>query len=104
MIILGLNIFHADTSAALIVNGKIISAIEEERFTKIKHYSGLPINAIQHCLNSSNINISEVDIIAINYNSKYNFLKKVIFSLKNINLTIFNKIISLKKKNIWNLT
>ncbi len=99
MIILGLNIFHADTSAALIVNEKIVSAIEEERFTKIKHYSGLPVNAIQYCLNSSNINISEVDIIAINYNSKYNFLKKVIFSLKNINLTIFNKIISLKKKN-----
>ena len=99
MIILGLNIFHADTSAVLIVNGKIISAIEEERFTKIKHYSGLPINAIQYCLNSSNINISEVDTIAVNYNSKYNFLKKVFFSLKNINLTIFNKIISLKKKN-----
>ena len=54
MIILGLNIFHADTSATLIVNEKIISAIEEERFTKIKHYSGLPINAIEFCLNSSN--------------------------------------------------
>ena len=66
MIVLGLNIFHADTSAALIVNEKIIVAIEEERFTKIKHYSGLPINAIEHCLNSSNKNISEEDIIAVN--------------------------------------
>ena len=55
MIILGLNIFHADTSAALIVNEKIVSAIEEERFTKIKHYSGLPVNAIQYCLNSSTV-------------------------------------------------
>ena len=99
MIILGLNIFHADTSAALIVNGKLISAIEEERFTKIKHFSGLPINAIQHCLNSSDINISEIDIIAVNYNSKYNFFQKALYSLKNFNFSIFNKIISLKKKN-----
>ena len=99
MIVLGLNIFHADTSAALIANEKIIVAIEEERFTKIKHYSGLPINAIEHCLNSSNINISEVDIIAVNYKSKYNFFQKILFSLKNINFSTFNKIIALKKKN-----
>ena len=99
MIILGLNIFHADTSAALVVNNKIISAIEEERFTKIKHYSGLPINAIQHCLNSASLNILEVDIIAVNYNSKYNFFEKALFGIKNINFSIFDKLISLKKKN-----
>ncbi len=99
MIILGLNIFHADSSAALIVNEKLTSAIEEERFTKIKHYSGLPINSIQHCLNSADINISEVDIIAVNYNSKYNFFQKAFFSLKNFNFSIINKIISIKKKN-----
>ena len=99
MIILGLNIFHADTSAALIVNEKIISAIEEERFTKIKHYSGLPINAIEYCLNSSDINISEVDLIVVNYNSKYNFLKKALFTLKNINLSFLSKISNLKNKN-----
>ena len=99
MIILGLNIFHADTSAALIVNEKIISAIEEERFTKIKHYAGLPINAIDFCLNSSDINISEVDLIVVNYNSKYNFLKKALFTLKNINLSILSKITNLKNKN-----
>ena len=99
MIVLGLNIFHADTSATLIVNEKIIVAIEEERFTKIKHYSGLPINAIKYCLDLSNINISEVDIIAVNYKSKYNFFQKILFSFKNINFSTFNKIIALKKKN-----
>ena len=98
MIVLGLNIFHADTSAALIINGKIIVAIEEERFKKIKHYSGIPINAIEHCLNSSSINISEVDKIVVNYNSKYNLFQKILFSLKNINFSTLNRIISLKKK------
>ena len=98
MIILGLNIFHADTSASLIIDGKIISAIEEERFNKIKHYAGLPFNAINYCLDSANINISDVDIIAVNYNSKYNFLNKLFFAIKNINFSTIEKIISIKRK------
>ena len=50
MIILGLNINHADTSACIIVNGKIIAAIEEERFVRKKHYAGFPLNSIESCL------------------------------------------------------
>ena len=50
MIILGLNINHADTSACIIVNGKIEAAIEEERFTRIKHFAGFPYNSIEFCL------------------------------------------------------
>ena len=99
MNILGLNVFHADTSAALIVNGKLVAAIEEERFTKIKHYAGLPINSIKYCLNSHNLTISEVDVITVNYNSKYNFFNKVLFTIKNFNSLTFQKIISLKNKN-----
>ena len=38
MNILGLNVFHADTSACIIKNGEIISAVEEERFTRVKHF------------------------------------------------------------------
>ena len=44
MIILGLNVYHADTAASIIVDGKIIAACEEERFTRIKHYTGFPKN------------------------------------------------------------
>ena len=82
MIILGLNLFHADSSASLIVNENLVSAIEEERFTKIKHYAGVPKNAIQYCLNSSNLEISDVDYIAVNYKSKYNFWHKTLLVLK----------------------
>ncbi len=99
MNILGLNVFHADTSAALLVDGKLISAIEEERFTKIKHYAGLPLNSIKYCLNSSNLTISEVDIITVNYNSKYNFFNKALFTLKNFNSLTIQKILSFQKKN-----
>ncbi len=42
MIILGINAYHADASAAIFVDGKLIAATEEERFTRIKHWAGFP--------------------------------------------------------------
>ena len=59
----------------------------------------MPKNAIQYCLNSSNLEISDVDYIAVNYKSKYNFWHKTSFSIKNINFSVLNKIIALKNKN-----
>ena len=47
MNIIGLNIFHADTSACLIMDNEIVAAAEEERFVRIKHYSGFPKKSIQ---------------------------------------------------------
>ena len=73
MIILGLNVFHADTSACLIVDGKLVTAVEEERFTRIKHFTGFPKNSIDYCLKESNINLNDVDYICLNYNKNYNF-------------------------------
>ena len=63
MIILGLNINHADTSACLIIDGKIIVAIEEERFIRKKHYAGFPINAIEFCLDFAKIQLKQVDFV-----------------------------------------
>ena len=54
-IVLGLNAFHADTSACLIMNGNIVAAIEEERISRKKHSSNFPINAINECLKIGNI-------------------------------------------------
>ncbi len=50
MIILGLNAFHADSSAALVRDGKLIAAAEEERFRRIKHWAGFPSQAVAYCL------------------------------------------------------
>ena len=50
MIILGINFRHGDASACIIKNGKILSAVEEERFTQIKYCSHFPINSIKYCL------------------------------------------------------
>ena len=54
-IILGINAYHADSSACLIINGKLIAAIEEERINRKKHYSGYPFEAIKECLNIANL-------------------------------------------------
>ena len=53
MIILGINAYHADSSASLLIDGKIVCATEEERFTRIKHWAGLPIQSIEFCLDAS---------------------------------------------------
>ena len=47
MYVLGLNAYHADSSAALLKDGKIICATEEERFKRVKHWAGLPIESIK---------------------------------------------------------
>jgi len=59
--IIGISCFYHDSAAALIINGNIISAVQEERFTRIKHDARFPINSIKYCLNSANLKISDID-------------------------------------------
>ena len=61
--ILGISCFYHDSAAALICNGEIISAVQEERFTRKKHDPGFPKNAISYCLESNNIDLSDIDLI-----------------------------------------
>ena len=61
--VLGISAFYHDSAAALIKDGKIISAAQEERFTRKKHDSGFPTNAINFVLNFSNIKLNEVNHI-----------------------------------------
>lgn len=84
MIVLGLNLRHGDTSACIIKDGKLLSAVEEERFTRVKHCSHFPINSINFCLNQNNISMDEVDYITHNSSWFYNFFPKIIFFSKHI--------------------
>jgi carbamoyltransferase len=81
MKILGLNSYHGDSSACLVIDGKLIVAVAEERFKREKHWSGLPLESINYCLKEANISIDDVDYIAINRNPKANFLRKLIWTL-----------------------
>ena len=63
MNIIGISCFYHDSAAALITNGRIISAAQEERFTRIKHDASFPFNSITYCLNSANLELSNIDAI-----------------------------------------
>ena len=83
MYILGLNAYHPDSSAAIILNGRLIAACEEERFKRVKHWSGLPLESIKYCLDKSGIGLEDLDYISLNRNPRANLGKKIIFSLLN---------------------
>ena len=105
MNIIGLNLFHADSSACLVKDGKLTAAVEEERFSRIKNFSGFPIESIRFCLKENNLDISDIDLIAVNNNKFYNYKEKISFGLRNL----YKKNILLKahtlftKPNINNL-
>ena len=61
--ILGISAFYHDSAATLVKNGEIISAVQEERFTRIKHDSSFPINSIKFLLKEQNIKMSDVNYI-----------------------------------------
>jgi carbamoyltransferase len=81
VIILGLNAYHGDSAACLVRDGQLIAAAEEERFRRIKHWAGLPTEAIRYCLAEGGIGLGDVDEIALNRNPSANLFKKITFSL-----------------------
>ncbi|MEA2489294.1 MAG: carbamoyltransferase, partial [Acidobacteriota bacterium] len=81
MIILGLNAHHADASACIVVDGKLIAAAEEERFRRVKHWAGFPSAAIQFCLAEAGVSINQVDHVAVNRNPNARLLQRMRFIL-----------------------
>jgi carbamoyltransferase len=83
MLILGLNMFHADASAAIVQDGEVVFAIAEERLNRIKHYAGFPSLAVKACLDFVGAKITDVDHVAIGQDSDANLSKKVQYALAN---------------------
>jgi carbamoyltransferase len=79
VIILGLNAFHADSAAALIRDGVLVAAVEEERFRRIKHWAGFPPFAIAYCLREAGVTLADVDV---NQDSRANRLRKIAYVLR----------------------
>lgn len=78
-VIIGVNAYHPDSSAALVVDGVLRAAAEEERFRRVKHWSGLPTEAIRYCLQSAGLSLSDVNYIALNQDRKANLGRKLGF-------------------------
>ena len=64
MYVIGVSAFYHDSAAAMIEDGRIIAAAQEERFTRKKHDAGFPANAISYCLDEAGIRLADVDYVA----------------------------------------
>ena len=82
MHILGINAYHGNSSAALISDGRLIAAVEEERFNRVKYAAGFPVAAIRYCLDTAGITLAEVDHIAIPRNPWARLGTKLWYALK----------------------
>lgn len=77
MRILGLNAFHGDASAALLVDGKLVCAVEEERLNRVKHCAGFPTLAVRECLRLGDISPSDIDHVAISRDPRAHLVDKL---------------------------
>src|ERR1700720_838009 len=82
MIILGINAYHANASAAIVVDGKLLAAVEEERLNRVKYAAGLPALAIQYCLDQAGVKLTEVDHIAIPRDPRARLATKLRFAMR----------------------
>lgn len=84
MYILGINAYHGDAAAAIIRDGELIAAVEEERFNRIKHCAGFPTQSVQYCLKAAGISIEDVEHMGISRNPSANLHKKILFAAKRL--------------------
>lgn len=75
--ILGINGYHGDAAACLVLNGKLVAAAEEERFRRVKHWAGFPTEAIRFCLREARLSLGDVEHVAINRDPKAKRVERV---------------------------
>ena len=82
MIILGINAYHADASAAIFRDGELIAAVEEERLTRVKHTAGFPSHAVRYCMEAAGVVPTEIDHIVIPRKRSAHLLHKALWALR----------------------
>jgi carbamoyltransferase len=82
MNILGINAYHGNASAAIVCDGKLIAAVEEERFNRVKYAAGFPALAIRYCLATAGLTLRDIDHVAVPRNPYARMMTKIFYSLK----------------------
>jgi len=77
--ILGISAFYHDSAAALLVNGRLVAAAHEERFTRVRHDAALPVNAVRYCLEAAGLAIGDIDYIAF-YDKPFVKLERILMT------------------------
>jgi len=81
-IVVGLNAYHGDVSAAILREGRLVAAVEEERFRRIKHYAGFPREALAECLRIAGVTPDEVGTFAVSRDPRAHLWRKALFLLR----------------------
>lgn len=76
MYTIGINAYHGDSSACLFRDNELIGAVEEERFTRVKHWAGVPLKSLDWLLSFEGISLNEIDYIAVNQDSTFHRKEK----------------------------
>jgi carbamoyltransferase len=82
MNILGINAYHGNASAALLCDGKLVAAVEEERFNRVKYAAGFPAAAIHYCLKEGGVTLAEVDHVAVPRNPYARLATKLFYAVR----------------------
>jgi carbamoyltransferase len=82
MNILGINAYHGNASAALVCDGKLIAAVEEERFNRVKYAAGFPSAAIRYCLKEAGITLCDIDHVAVPRNPYARLATKLWYAVR----------------------
>lgn len=77
-----INAYHGDSSACMVRDGQLVAAAEEERFRRIKHWAGLPTEAIQYCLREGGVEFKDLDHIGINRKPGVNNWPRLFFAMR----------------------
>jgi carbamoyltransferase len=80
MIILGINAYHGDASAAIVRDGRLVAAAEEERFNRSKHCAGFPVESVRYCLRSAGVSVENVNHVGISRDPSAHLHKKVLYA------------------------
>jgi len=82
MNILGINAYHGNASAAIVCDGQLIAAVEEERFNRVKYAAGFPAQAIRYCLKEAGVTLAEIDHVAVPRNPYARLGTKLYYALR----------------------
>lgn len=82
MNILGINAYHGNASAAIVCDGRLVAAVEEERFNRVKYAAGFPAQAVQYCLKEAGLTLGEVDHVAVPRNPFARLGRKLFYALR----------------------
>src|SRR5712671_6458561 len=82
MNILGINAYHGNASAAIVCDGQLIAAVEEERFNRVKYAAGFPARAMRYCLKEAGLTLADIDHVAVPRNPYARLATKLFYALR----------------------